>query len=197
MEASAVEEGFAGVIALVVVTWPALFASATASATFEGCESWLAVDDPLEFVGPSMPAAGLMKLELPGAELATAGFTVLDGFIALDGGSVGLLTDGLPGIGIGALEFVLLAITLLTGLLTALSVVGTDIAGSGAAKEVTEPSDNRTETGFEGGEVAATVAAAVGAGTEALVGGGGAGSAAAVDSILSIGFPSLTAWSVR
>jgi hypothetical protein len=197
MEASDVEERFAGVIALVVMTWPALLASATASATFEGCESWLAVDDPLEFVGLSMPAAGLMKLELPGAELATAGFTVLDGFIAWDGGSTGLSTDGPPGIGGGALEFVLLAVALLTALLTVPSVGGAGIADSGVAKEFTDPSDNRTETGFEGGEVAATVAAVVGAGTEAFDGGGGAGSAAAVVSILSIGFPSLTAWSVR
>ena len=160
MEASAVEEGFAGVTALVVITWPILFASAT---------------------------AGLMKLELPVAELATAGFT------ALDGGSADLSTARLLGIGIGTLEFVLLA----TALLAAMLEGGEGIADSGAAKEVTEPSDNRTETGFEGVEVAATVAAVAGTGAEALDGGVGAGSAVAVDSIFSIGFPSLTAWSVR
>jgi hypothetical protein len=166
MEASDVEEGFAGVTALVVITWPILFALAT---------------------------AGLMKLELPVAELATAGFT------ALDGGSADLSTARLLGIGIGTLESVLLATALLAAMLVLAAMLegGEGIADSGAAKEVTEPSDNRTETGFEGVEVAATVAAVAGTGAEALDGGVGAGSAVAVDSIFSIGFPSLTAWSVR
>jgi hypothetical protein len=134
-----------------------------------------------------------MKLELPVAELATAGFT------ALDGGSADLSTARLLGIGIGTLESVLLATALLAAMLVLAAMLegGEGIADSGAAKEVTEPSDNRTETGFEGVEVAATVAAVAGTGAEALDGGVGAGSAVAVDSIFSIGFPSLTAWSVR